>query len=94
MVCCLSADDEQLQHEAELFDCETCPVALASAALWPENREAWELFQALTSRWAVDLGTAPEVFRRLTEEKTAEDVRDLHERLAVVYDLLQPPKTP
>jgi hypothetical protein len=64
-------------------------VALASLDL--DNADAWSVYGQLCSRFAVDFHLAPELMRHLTEGRAADDVIDLVERLAVVYDVLSPP---
>ena len=91
LACCQVADEEGLEEEAEQFDCEHCALSLAQADLWPENAEAWRVFQGLASRLLVDWHLGPEVLRRLSEDFGPESFRDLMERLTVVYDLIYPP---
>lgn len=90
-MCCEAADEEQLRYEPELFNCTTCPVAAARASVWPENLDAWHVFQRLAARVVVETHVGAEVFRRLTEERGPDDVDDLVERLSVIYEWLVPP---
>jgi hypothetical protein len=39
--CCLIVDEETAEEDAEIFECETCPVASALEELDGENRAAW-----------------------------------------------------
>ena len=76
-----------------MFNCATCPVAAASANIWPENLDAWRIFQRLASRLVVDARLGPEVFRRLTEEYDGDKVEDVLERLGVIHDIVMPQKS-
>jgi hypothetical protein len=64
-------------------------VALAS--LDADNADAWAVYGQLCSRFAVDFNLAPALLRHLTEGRAADDVLDLVDRLAVMYDVLSPP---
>jgi hypothetical protein len=60
--------------------------------LWPENVEAWAVFQRVAARFVVDAGLAGDVFRRLTTDRDDAEAVDLVERLGVIYDLVCPAK--
>jgi len=91
--CCLFATDEEL--EEPVFDCDTCPVRQALDGLRPENEQAWRLFHRLGSRFVVDFGVGAEAFKRLTADVPDDEVPDLLQRLALIYDgLYPPPKMP
>lgn len=92
-VCCESADDEQLEHEAELFDCASCPVAHALERAWPENLQAWRIFNKVAGRLVVEAHLGQEVFRRLTEDLDAETVSDVVERIELIHRIVNPRKT-
>jgi hypothetical protein len=64
-------------------------VALAS--LDADNADAWSVYGQLCSRFAVDFHLAPALLRHLTEGRAVDDVLDLVDRLAVMYDVLSPP---
>jgi hypothetical protein len=91
-VCCEAADEEQLRYEADLFDCERCPVAKARAEVWPENLDAWQTFKRIASRIVIETQLGSEVFRKLTEDRTADEVHDLLERLDMIHEMVCPPK--
>jgi len=77
-----------------LFDCAACPVALAQADLWPENAEAWDLFEAIASRAAVDLQMGGTVLAHALADRDTDDGLILVRRLAVLYDRICPPPAP
>ncbi len=89
-MCCEEADEEQLRYEADLFDCERCPVARARDEVWPENLDAWRIFQRMAARVVVETQIGPEVFRRLTEDRTPGEIEDVIDRLAVIHQWLVP----
>jgi len=91
--CCQFAEDDEIETDPDVFDCVACPVAQAAQDLWPENAEAWDLFQRLATRLVVDVGLAAPGFQRVTEGFSVTEVHDLVERLATIYDLVMPPKT-
>ena len=49
MSCCQFAEDDEIETDPDVFDCVACPVAQAAQDLWPENAEAWDLFQRLAT---------------------------------------------
>lgn len=87
-------DEETRETDAQEFDCETCPVALAFEGLWPENRAAWGLSRRLLTRFTVDLHALPIALDRATRDLPAEDFLDLLDRLTMIYDALAPPPPP
>ena len=91
MFCCEYATEEQIEYEADSFDCQTCPIAKASSELWPENLDAWKVFQQLARRLVVDVGLGPEVFRRLTDQLDSTTFENTLDRLNVIYDVVLPP---
>jgi hypothetical protein len=89
--CCLFATDEELESDAELFDCDDCPVREALEGLWPENAEAWRVFRQIATQFTVDLHAGNEVLRRLTGGLDDEAFGALLDRLSLIYTLLYPP---
>lgn len=65
----------------------------ALEGLWPENAEAWRLFQQTVTRFAADLQLTSAVLARLVPdgEMDAETFGELLERLSVIYEWLYPP---
>ncbi len=49
------------------------------------------MYQRLASRFAVDFGLVPDLLRHLVAGWSSADVADLLERLALMYDVFQPP---
>jgi hypothetical protein len=83
------ATTEEVELEPDLFVCETCPVQIAQAQLWPENLEAWAVFQRLARRLVVDTGIGSAVFSALMQDR--EDVADMVDRLSEIYEIVLPP---
>jgi hypothetical protein len=67
-------------------------VARALDDVWPENLDAWRIFQRLASRLVIEAQLGPEVFRRLTEDLDVSAVEDTLERVGVIYDIVLPQK--
>jgi hypothetical protein len=90
MLCCLFAPPEALTDEPELYDCDRCEVSAQLRDLSPENRRAWDVFHKLARRLPVDAHLAGAWWATLTAEEN--DVEGLMDRLALIYDYLQPPQ--
>lgn len=92
LTCCLTDEADEIEAEPDAYDCETCPVREAVGALWPENIEAWRLFQVAVTRFSVDLHLVGEIVRRLTAHiDDAEDAAAVLTRLSLIYEWLYPP---
>ena len=78
--------------DPDQFDCETCLVRRAVDGLNDEDAEAWETFQRVYTRFTVDWQLVPDRLRLETAGWAPDDVLDLHERLAIIYHELYPPK--
>ena len=72
--------------------CDTCPVSDAQQALWPENADAWAIFQRLAQRFVVDAGLTPMLLTALTTDRDPQETVDLLERLTELYDIVVPRK--
>ena len=83
-----------LETDAAQFDCETCEVRIAQAQVWPENREAWEMFQAVASRFVWDGHALGPLLAHLMSDWTEDAMIDRVQRCAVIYDILYPPPAP
>jgi hypothetical protein len=81
-----------LEQEAEAFDCETCPIACAQAALSAENAEAWRIFNLCGSRVAVQWNLSHLILQRMTERWTVDETTDVIERLDIILAELAPPR--
>jgi hypothetical protein len=90
--CCQFVDQDVLDTDPDEFDCDTCVVRDRQADLWPENADAWRLYHQLVTRFLVDGQLLPVALTRLTADMTLEAFTDALDRLAVIYDVLQPPK--
>lgn len=93
--CCLFASEEEIETDAEQYDCESCVVAQALTRLWPENARAWHLSRTLLTRFSHELQIAPLVLDRLTRDDDPEAFTDLVDRLAIIYaELVPAPQAP
>lgn len=91
LTCCQTADDEALEHDAELFNCEACPYHEKRESLSEANRVALETFGLLARRIVVDFQLAPLVFEALTIKVSRERARLLVESLDLIYSIRCPP---
>lgn len=92
MTCCLGSSDEEINEEPSLYDCERCPVADALDGLDDENRETWQIYNQAISRFAVETHTVPLVLQDALAEMTTDARIDTMQRLALLYDVLSPPR--
>lgn len=88
--CCRFATDEELETDPEQYDCATCPVRDALDGLYPENRQAWNLYSTVMTRFAHETQTTGWLLERVTRDLHPDDIVDLADRLAVVFDELNP----
>jgi len=88
--CCQFADQEALEHEAESFDCEHCPVAEHLESLDTDNRRAWDLAHTLGQRFLVDNHALGPVLVSVMDGMDLDDRIDLVRRLNLIYDVLVP----
>ncbi len=58
-----------------------------------DNRASWLLYRQLCNRFVNDLQAGSVLLDRLTEDDDAEVFAEKCDRLQVIYDVLQPPKT-
>lgn len=91
--CCLFASDEEIRTDLYAYNCETCAVADALAELEadPANLRAWQIYQQVATRFNADVTATGLVLQRLTAGMDDEEFSDCMQRLAMIYDILQPP---
>jgi hypothetical protein len=59
--------------------------------LWPENAHAWRVYHQIVSRFGIDFGGVTAwLLDRVTDGMDPEDAVELVERLALIYDTLNP----
>ncbi len=80
-----------METDPEQFDCTVCPLAAAQAALWPENVEAWSLFERVSRRFVHEFKLGPDVMQHSLAGRDSDDVLDMVDRLTIIYDVLAPP---
>lgn len=90
LLCCRFADDDTLNEEPDLFDCETCAVEAQLAGMDADNKRAWDLAHLLLSRFMHDTQSMGAVLTRLSADLDDEDFADLVRRLSMIYDVLMP----
>lgn len=92
--CCLFASDEEVETDAQEFDCQACPVRDHLDGLWPENRAAWTLYQRIVNRLTYDCGLIGSLFESAVQGADFEERVELMQRLAIIYDALVPVSAP
>ena len=88
--CCRFAQPIELETEPELFNCETCRVAGALRSLWPENLEAWILFQRVTTRFVYEHGLGHWIIAGALADASDDERDELLTRMAIIQDLFTP----
>lgn len=96
VTCCMRATDAEIHEDPGAYNCDVCPLAsaLVDLRMYPENERAWYVYQQLASRFSVDTHTCAVVLERLTKDDEPDEFADLMQRLAVLYDVLQPQAAP
>lgn len=94
LVCCLTADEELLEGDPDLFNCETCQVRQAREQLSTSNLGAFEVFDLLARRVVVDFQLSPLVFDAVRLRLTKENAVLLIEQLDLIYEAKCPRKAP
>jgi hypothetical protein len=92
VICCQVAPDELLEQEAEQYDCSACLLQQQVDALDEDNKEAWALYLSCCNRFTQDLQAGAVVLDRLTQHLSADEFRDMSERLRIIYDVVSPPR--
>jgi len=77
-----------------VYDCETCAIRAAVAGLDAENRFAWTTWRRMAQRLVVDLQLGGYVLDLALHDLDPDDALTCVERLAIIYDVLSPPRTP
>ena len=67
--------------------CDTCVVQVTYEELWPENREAWDLFATLSQPAVREYHLGGWVFDRVE----ADDPIGLLKRIEIIRSTLEPP---
>lgn len=90
--CCQMADDETLKTDPQEFNCDTCTVSKAFAAVTPENARAWHLFHLIYSRFAVETHSSGFILERMLAGLNQQEYSATVQRLGVLYDVFYPPR--
>lgn len=56
-----------------------------------ENVEAWGLYRRICTRFTFDFHAVPVLLGRVIEDRDMDEAIDLTERLAMIYDAVNPP---
>lgn len=73
-----------------MFDCASCEVRQRCEDLWPENAEAWELYQVLCGRTVREARLESLVLTKWTEGWAWDAIRGLLDRLDILAAALEP----
>lgn len=89
------ATSEELQARPERFACDGCTRRTLWTALWPENRTAWDCYQALMAHRTVrDAQAGAWVLESYTAGWSWRRKADLLARVDLILEILQPAKRP
>lgn len=69
-------------------------MAAALDGLWPENRDAWHLYQRIVSRFTVDCQVLGPLLLRVVDGRDLDDALDVVQRLSLIYQELGPGSAP
>lgn len=86
-------DDEIVLTDPQEFDCSQCVTMAMLAGLDADNQAAWMLYRKLCNRFVNDLQAGSVLLARLTQDLDSDEFGSQCDRLCVIYDVLQPPKT-
>ncbi len=91
--CCKVARDES-NDDPEQYDCDTCEVAKAYAALSADssNVRAWTLYGQIANRFTSDTQSIGLAFDRLTRDCPNDEYVDLLKRMGILVETFHPEK--
>jgi len=87
-------DEETAEHDAEMFECDECPVAAALEDLDPFNTRVWELYKQVVTRLSADLHAGGIVLQALTQDLSPDEFAETWRRLVLLYNTIDPPPDP
>jgi hypothetical protein len=85
---------EDADHDPEQYDCASCPVSAAYAALSadPGNVRAWHLYGQIANRFTSDTQSIGLAFDRLTRTCSDDEYADLLKRMGILVETFHPEK--
>lgn len=86
--CCQRASDEEIRQDPDAYDCNTCELMPRLEGLWPENTEAWDVYQLLCGRTVRECQLEGWLLERCTADWEADRVIALLERLDIITGVL------
>jgi hypothetical protein len=75
-----------------MYQCGTCEVKQQLDGLDAEGHQAWDIYQKVCSRFALETNTAGVVLDRATAGLDDDDALDVVARLSLLYGVLCPKK--
>jgi hypothetical protein len=85
---------EDADDDPEQYDCATCPVSAAYAALSADssNVRAWTLYGQIANRFTSDTQSIGLAFDRLTRTCPDDEYVDLLKRMGILVETFHPEK--
>jgi hypothetical protein len=81
------------QRRDQFTDCSRCERVTRFSALWPENVDAWDCYQALSHRTVRDIQAGTWMIDRFTAGWSWARTADLLRRVDRILEILAPPTT-
>jgi hypothetical protein len=85
---------DEIKGRPGAFDCARCERQQKFAALWPENRIAWDCYQALGHRTVRDIQAGAWVITHFTAGWSWQRIADLLARVDLLLEILVPVGAP
>lgn len=76
--------------DPHMYQCGTCVVDAALADLSAENYQAWQLFDRICTRFAIEQRAVGTVLDRLTADLSPDDFEDMVMRFSMLYNIYFP----
>jgi hypothetical protein len=85
---------EEIKARPDLFDCRRCERTRRFEELWPENRTAWDCYQALAHRTVRDTEAGAWVLSTFTAGWSWQCIADLLARVDLILEITAPAQPP
>jgi hypothetical protein len=88
--CCIRASESEIATDPGAYDCSTCELTQQFDGLWPENAEAWDLFNQLCGRTVREGRLEGWLLERWTTDWPMDRILGLFDRLDLIANVLTP----
>lgn len=88
--CCQRATDEDIKVNRDAYDCTACELMDHLEGLFRENAEAWDLHHLLCGRTVRDCRLEGQVFSRVTDGWSTDQMIGILDRLNLIASVLEP----